>query len=278
MQAKDGTALTPEQAAQFEAAGFLVLPQAVPDHWLRRLGSAAANIVEQFDIHRYRTVFTTADRDRGRDDYFFDSAEAVRCFLEEEALDASATLLKPKALAINKIGHALHDLVPEFRSFARQAFIADLLRGLGKMYIFKQPRIGGEVRWHQDATYLRTSPPSVTGLWVALEDATLDNGCLWVEPGGHRGPLREVYEVDWQRREGSLRTLDETPWPAAGDGQALEVPAGSIVLFHDHLPHYSSPNRSERSRQAFTLHFADTDARWSPRNWLQRPTLGEFRV
>jgi phytanoyl-CoA hydroxylase len=61
------------------------------------------------------------------------------------------------------------------------------------MYIFKQPGIGGEVRWHQDATYFDTDPISVTTFWFALEDATLDNGCMWAEPGGHRGPMRERF-------------------------------------------------------------------------------------
>ena len=55
------------------------------------------------------------------------------------------------------------------------------------MYIFKQPRIGGEVSCHQVATFLYTEPTSVVGFWFAIEDATLDNGCLWAQPGGHRG-------------------------------------------------------------------------------------------
>ena len=47
----------------------------------------------------------------------------------------------------------------------------------------QQPKIGGEVRPHQDSTFLRTSPPSVVGLWWALEDSTKQNGCLWALPG-----------------------------------------------------------------------------------------------
>jgi phytanoyl-CoA hydroxylase len=54
------------------------------------------------------------------------------------------------------------------------------------MYIFKQPGIGGEVGCHQDATFLYTDPITVTGFWFAIEDATLENGCLWAAPGGHR--------------------------------------------------------------------------------------------
>ena len=61
------------------------------------------------------------------------------------------------------------------------------------MYIFKQPSIGGEVTCHQDSTFLYTDPMSCVGFWFALEDATLENGCLWAEPGGHRGPLRKLF-------------------------------------------------------------------------------------
>ena len=52
------------------------------------------------------------------------------------------------------------------------------------------------MRWHHDAAYLLTQPASVVGFRVASEDATLDNGCLWLQLGGHRGPLREIFEVD----------------------------------------------------------------------------------
>jgi phytanoyl-CoA hydroxylase len=249
----------------------------------RRLAGAAARIVSEFDPERHRSVFSTADEDRGRDRYFMESAEAVHCFLEEHAMDDDGTLLRPRHLAVNKIGHALHDLVPEFSRFARLPVFADILQGLGyhrpelwqSMYIYKQPGIGGEVRWHQDASYLDSTPPSVIGFWVAIEDADRDNGCLWVQPGGHRSPLRETYRRE-PGGEARRRTLDSTPWPGPEDAVAVEAPAGSLVIFHDHMPHYSSENQSDRSRQAFAMHFMDGRSEWSSKNWLQRPQLGPF--
>lgn len=53
-------------------------------------------------------------------------------------------------------------------------------------FTFQQPGIGGEVVPHQDNTFLYTEPLSCTGLWLALEDATVTNGCLWAIPGSHK--------------------------------------------------------------------------------------------
>jgi phytanoyl-CoA hydroxylase len=274
------------RAHDYREQGYLVLPALVPHEALASIQRAALEIVDRFDPAVERTVFGTKDRDAGRDEAFFASAEGVRCFLEEDALDAEGNLRCEPRLSINKIGHALHDLVPEFTAFCRSACLRELVRAVGyrapvlwqTMVIFKQPHIGGEVRWHQDATYLITEPPSVTGLWIAIEDAHQGNGCLWVQPGGHRSPLRELYEVDWSARVGTLRTLDDTPWPTDAEAVPLEVPAGSVVVFHDHLPHRSSHNGSAVSRHAFTMHVAEQGAAWSASNWLQRPRLGDFAI
>jgi len=278
--------LNKRQLEQFEEQGYLVLEAVIAQAEVDQVRKAALDIVDRFDINRRRSVFTTGDRDRGRDDYFFDSAENVHCFLEAGAVDANGALLKPPELAINKIGHALHDLDPVFNAFCKLPLFGRVLREIGytcpllwqTMYIFKQPRIGGEVRWHQDGSYLISRPPSVTGIWVAIEDAARNNGCLWVQPKGQRSPLREIYEVDWKKREGSLRVLDSTPWPQSNEAVAVEVPAGSVVIFHDHMPHYSSQNFSDKSRHAFTMHVAEKGAEWSRSNWLQRPVLGSFEL
>lgn len=278
--------LNEDQKNHYQEQGFLVLENVIPAVNLAELKAAALKIVDDFDITKHRSVFSTSDRDSGRDDYFYDSAENIHCFLEEGAIDANGDLIKPTRLAINKIGHAMHDLNPVFNSFCRLPIFAEVIRSIGyqdpllwqSMYIFKQPHIGGEVRWHQDASYLISDPVSVTGVWVAIEDANLGNGCLWVQPGGHRSKLREIYQVDWANREGKLSDLDKTPWPDGKDAVAVEVPAGSVVIFHDHMPHYSSANLSEHSRHAFTMHVSEKNADWPGANWLQRPTLGDFKL
>ncbi|MET0518114.1 MAG: phytanoyl-CoA dioxygenase family protein [Burkholderiaceae bacterium] len=272
--------LSPQQQRDYQAQGFLVLPGFKSAAAIAALRARAEALVEAFDPRDARPVFSTQEQDRKADDYFLDSADQVRCFFEEEAHDEQGRLRVPKALAINKIGHAMHDRDPVFADFSHGPELAELARDLGlarpqiwqSMYIFKQPGIGGEVRWHQDASFFDSDPVTVTTFWFALEDASVANGCIWTEPGGHRGPrgvLRERFV-----REGRkvwMETLDTTPWPGAeAQPVPLEVKAGSLVVFHGLLPHYSAPNRSALSRHAYTLHVTDGDSAYSPRNWLQR--------
>jgi len=270
-----------EQQRRYRDDGWLVLPGFKPPDALAALRQRAREIVETFDPAAGAGVFTTHDQQRTADAWFLGSGDTVRCFFEDEAFDAQGRLRRARHESINKIGHALHDLDPVFERFSHGPVLAALAADLGlvdplvrqSMYIFKPPSIGGEVRWHQDATFLIDTPQSVVGFWFALEDATRDNGCLWVEPGGHRGPLRERFV-----REGEtvrIERLDATPWPALAQALPVEVEAGTLVCFHGRLPHYSGPNRSAVSRHAYTLHATDGRSAWSPLNWLRRdPALG----
>ena len=267
--------LTPTQQAQWRDQGFVVVPGFKPPEALAAVRQRAQQLVDAFDPADGAGIFSTDGLAASRQQWFLDSGDQVRCFFEEEAIDAEGRMRVPKERSINKIGHALHHLDPVFATFSMGSDVAALAAALGvqsprvwqSMVIFKQPHIGGEVRWHQDATYLIADPIPVTGLWFALEDATLDNGCLWMAPGGHRGPLRELFVREGDAVE--LRRLDETPWPSGDAAVPVEVEAGSVVAFHGLMPHYSAPNRSARSRLAYTLHFTDGRSRWDSRNWLR---------
>lgn len=143
------------------------------------------------------------------------------------------------------------------------------------MYIFKQPHIGGEVNLHIDHTFLWTDPQSVIGLWFALEDATLDNGCLWAVPGGHRAAPRARF-----RRDGRGGTVMEqlNPAPYSTHGEIpLEVAKGTLVVLHGLLPHRSGPNTSSLSRHAYSVHIIDAAAGYPADNWLQRSNAHPLR-
>jgi len=266
--------LSAEQKAQYRKDGFIIIPNFKSAEEIAALRARAAQVVDDFDPSASQGIFTT--KDQKADEYFLASDNTMRCFFEEEAFGPDGQLKQAKELSINKIGHAMHDLDPGFRAFTADARLEQVARDLGleqpqvwqSMYIFKQPGIGGEVRWHQDATYFETTPVTVTTFWFALEDATLENGCMWAEPGGHNTPLRErfVRNGDQVRME----KLDNMPWPTDATAVPLECKAGSLVCFHGLLPHYSAPNRSKVSRHAYTLHVTDGRTEYSPQNWIQR--------
>ena len=268
------------QLAAYTQDGYVVLPDFKSPGEIAQVSARAREIVEAFEPGASNNIFTTNDQTRTTDDYFLGSADKICCFFEEEAFHGDpqqGQLKQAKALSINKIGHALHDLDPVFAAFSRGPQLGALAEDLGllapqiwqSMVIFKQPGIGGEVRWHQDATFFDTTPISVTTFWFALEDATRTNGCLWVQPGGHRGPLRERF-VRSADDIVTMERLDSMPWPDESTAVAVEVSAGSLVVMHGLLPHYSAPNRSPFSRLAYTLHVTDARSVYSPRNWLQR--------
>ena len=275
--------LDAKQLATWERDGFLVVPDAVAREDCERLKDRANEIVDAFDP-AVVSVFTTHEQQRTSDEYFLASGDNVSCFFEEDAFEPDGSLRQAKARSINKIGHAQHDLDDEFDRFSRQAVIADVAADIGfedplllqSMYIFKQPQIGGEVTCHQDATFLVTVPSSVVGLWFAIEDATLDNGCLWAQPGGHRGPLRRVYQRVAAAADGADATrfveLDDTPLPDPPNGLVpIVAPAGTMVVLHGLLPHWSDVNRSPTSRHAYSLHCISEAADYPAWNWLQRP-------
>lgn len=129
------------------------------------------------------------------DQYFLESGDQVRYFLEEGALTSTGTLNRPAHLTVNKCGHALHAFDPTFAQFSFAQAVQNVARSLGihsdprvlqSMIICKQPSIGGSVPAHNDSTFLFTDPPSAIGFWFALEDCTKDNGTLSFLPGSHR--------------------------------------------------------------------------------------------
>ncbi len=261
--------------SDYERDGFVILEGFAGHAACDALIERAAELVAAFRPETI-SIFTTKEQTRTSDDYFLESGDKIRSFFEEEAFAADGSLARPVDGAINKIGHALHDLDPVFSRFSRDPKLAELATALGlaqplllqSMYIFKQPLIGGEVTAHQDHTFLWTDPPSVTGFWFALEHATIDNGCLWARPGGHAEPPRKRFH----RVPGggtAFEVLDDRALPQ--DGMVpLEAPKGTCIVLHGLLPHQSGANRSARSRQAYSLHVIEAHASYRADNWLQR--------
>jgi phytanoyl-CoA hydroxylase len=283
-------AMTPAELENYGREGFLIRQNFVSAGSCDALRGRAQQLVRAFDPAGVVSIFSSHEQTRTSDDYFLESGDKIRFFFEENAFNPDGTLKQSKDQSINKIGHALHDLDPAFDRFSRTGQIKELVFGLGienplllqSMYIFKQPHIGGEVTCHQDATFLFTEPLKLVGLWFALEDATIENGCLWAIPGGHKLGLKSRFVRGGSPtvREGvglfeqpasqtRFEVLDTSPWPEE-ELVPLEVRKGTLIVLHPLLPHLSRENRSAKSRHAFTLHIIDASVKYPEENWLQR--------
>ncbi|KAG7289649.1 hypothetical protein NEMBOFW57_006024 [Staphylotrichum longicolle] len=309
--------LTPDQVAAFHRDGYLIIPSALPPSTVSALLDETHRLLSTLDLSthpltRFLTGGESGDNHVG-DDYFLTSGDKIRFFLEDDAFDASGALTKPKERAVNKIGHYLHALSAPFASLlstasdgsdargyvpdlrARPAAVARALgfadpRVLQSMVICKQPEIGGAVPPHQDSTFLYTDPPSAVGFWYALEDATLENGCLSFLPGSHRWAPVERRLVRGKEEGTEMVPNGGARFPRGeGYGEGLrpegeaaqayvpgEVKAGSLVLIHGNLLHKSEKNLSQKGRIIYTFHVIEgaDGFEYDERNWLQPPAEG----
>jgi phytanoyl-CoA hydroxylase len=130
---------------------------------------------------------------------------------------------------------------------------------LQEMALVKPPRISGEKPWHQDAAYFRGSDPDLMfGVWIALDPATAENGCMEVIPGSHRdGPVPHIPHPDI-----NLCTIDPRYVNAARRVQ-LPMQPGDALIFHSLTHHYTAANRSDRRRRALQFHYHQLGLEWT---------------
>jgi len=130
--------------------------------------------------------------------------------------------------------------------------------------LFK-PSGGIDMDWHQDFSYLPLDRPDGLTLWVALDDITPENGCLYYLFGSHIGGERRAR---WGITGDDDPRASLPPMDVALDepGVAAVTSAGCAIAHHANLWHRSPANRSGRVRRSWALSFVSPSARWSPRH------------
>ncbi|CAL8318252.1 unnamed protein product [Lota lota] len=269
---------------KYQEDGYVVMDGLLTPEECDQLRCRMAEIVDQMDVPEHCRITFSTNHDeqlktQGNADYFLTSGDKIRFFFEKGVFDDKGEFTVPREHSLNKVGHALHAWDPLYKKITHSPKVQGIAKNLGlqspvilqSMYIFKQPRIGGEVAPHQDATFLHTEPLGrVMGLWIALEDTTVDNGCLWFIPGTQNsGISRRMVRTP----EGTYPLTDFIGREQAYDEDKFiptPVKKGGVVLIHGEVVHRSMPNTSDHSRHVYTFHLMETkDTHWSPENWLQ---------
>lgn len=293
--------LSPEQLQQFDRDGFLVMENFISLDKANGLREECDRIIESNHFAEEVSkisVFSAAGNDTEKSDqYFLTSTDKIRPFLEEQAIeyltnakefnsneltDSTGKKKILKKNIFNKIGHALHALNPSFKEVTFDDNVKQVFKSIGykkpvvcqSMYIFKQPFIGGEVTIHQDGSYLHVTPLKVCGIWIALEDCTLENGCLSFIPGSNKWPLSRRFIRNPNKEEfnqGKYLIYDgESPKYDESKFVAVPIKAGSAILIDGLVVHRSGANFSPKSRHIYTFHVYESDnATFSKENWME---------
>ena len=218
-------AVTPEQARQYDEQGFFVLEGALG-------ADEVAGLLRAIDPFEARQEESLRAMEGGR----FFIARADEITFTTHLVPRSELLRRFTASAL--LTDVCADLVgPDVRLYWDQA-------------VYKKPGTESPFPWHQDNGYAFVEPQQYLTCWVALTDATEENGCPWVVPGLHRrGTLAHEYS-----------DLGFVCLHDPADAVAVPAPAGSIVVFSSLTPHSTGPNRTESVRKSYIVQFAPTGA------------------
>ena len=180
---------------------------------------------------------------------------------EFEGLDASNLLKKIIAIHFpHKLSGGLRDML--FKPVITEALtqiIGPNVKCMQSMFFVKHAGRPGQA-WHQDEAFIPTRDRSMTGVWIALDKATVDNGCLWVIPGSHKSG------VLWPGRAHGNAEFDHTEeaygYPFTQDEAIpVELKPGSILFFNGYLLHKSNKNITESgSRRSYVCHYMSAES------------------
>ena len=219
-------ALGEEQVRHYDRHGYVVVPDLVPPDLLAEVTAA----IDPFDA---------------KTEAFLRSVEGERLFIAEAGAITFSVHLAARSPVLRRLvtdaaltGIAADLIGPDVRLYWDQA-------------VYKKPEKPRRFPWHQDNGYAYVEPQQYLTIWLALTDATTDNGCPWVVPGLHRRGTLEHHYVEplgWECLDGRR------------DSVAAPVAAGGAVVFSSLTPHLTGPNLSAEVRKAYIVQYAPAGA------------------
>ena len=229
--------ITDEHAAFFRENGYLALPDALTPDEVQALRD------ETVRICRGEMGADAGLPAVGRDDSDDDVIRRTLCVHFPHKLSP---------LMFDRLAHpSIQDVLTRV--------IGPNVKCMQSMLFIKSAGKPGQA-WHQDEAFIPTRDRSLTGAWISLDDATVENGCLWVVPGSHsHGVIWPAKEHDDERFDCVVEAFD---FPYTDDDAVpVEVTAGSIVFFNGYLLHRSMPNRAAGGfRRALVNHYMSAES------------------
>jgi ectoine hydroxylase-related dioxygenase (phytanoyl-CoA dioxygenase family) len=230
--------------------------------------------------HEEKPVLATTDREQTAREYRHAGYLTVGEFLDADLLAAARAETLAICRAMGPAGesdddeavlrrylcvHFPHKVSELMRDIARHpAAVRALTEVIGpnvkmmqSMLFVKSAGKPGQA-WHQDETHIPTRDRSLTAIWIALDDATVDNGCLWVIPGSHRSG---VLHPDRDQHDARFDCTREAYGFSEADAVPVELTAGAAFVFDGHLLHRSLPNTARRgTRRALVNHYMSAES------------------
>uniref|UniRef100_A0A1I8B1T7 Phytanoyl-CoA dioxygenase n=1 Tax=Meloidogyne hapla TaxID=6305 RepID=A0A1I8B1T7_MELHA len=248
----------------FNEYGFVRIDGVFNKQEVEEMREEMKKIIEKFDPSKHpKAIFTSNEEKHVSDHYFLDSVDKISFFYEEGAIDENnGKLIVEKEKALNKVGHAQ------------------------SMYIFKQPKIGGNVNEHVDSTFLHTkNPEGLIGIWIALDNAKIENGCLYFVPKSHKDFVDQTKNYKFVRNQENIDKNEGPFLEFIGEKTQInakyipiECESGSLLLIHGNVLHKSEKNTSNSQRHVYAFHLIDLDEndKWKNTNWLQENNEYKF--
>ena len=226
-------AVTDAHVAQFHAQGFLVVENAFSAQEVQvaldGLFHLLSGAVEEFDGIQYEQASAGVEVERlppeKKQDY-------VRKFMSFVDYDDRLHNFAHHPLLLALVERLIGEAPVMFQSMA----------------LLKPPRVGRDKPWHQDHAYFQFElEAKVVGCWIALDEATVENGCMVIAPGSHlKGPVVHFRRRDWQ--------ICDTDVDTSGS-LAVPLKPGGLLIFQSLLHHGTPPNRTAQRRRALQFHY-----------------------
>ena len=163
--------------------------------------------------------------------------------------------------------HFPHKISPVIRRYLSHPKVVDILTGvvspnvkcMQSMLFVKAPGKAGQA-WHQDEYFIPTRDRSLVGAWIAVDDATVDNGCLWIIPGSHQPGYIHSRVANHSDEYADVDTIDVSDYDQA-DIVPVEVKSGSVVFFNGYVLHSSQRNKTlDHFRTALVNHYMSAES------------------